>query len=164
MPDFSLILCLFLFESASAGESGGGFGHSRLFVVAHSNAICLSNNEMVRPPWLSPMLGTLCLWLGLHVAGVSSAVNSSDGFPKQVGPFLVWTDDAYSKYERNEFHYSKHIVGDSSMHGCCATHVHVLWERRKDEHHAIDTKYPLVVAVPNFVCTPQVCVLSLIHI
>ena len=75
--------------------------------------------------------------------------------PKKVGPFLIWAEDAYSKYEHNEFHYSRHLVGDSALHGCCSTHVHVLWERRQDEFHSIDVRYPLAVAVPNFLCNPE---------
>ena len=101
--------------------------------------------------------------IAVDTAGVGEAKADSEGaqyketvdnggFPKKVGPFLVWSESVYEKYEKNEFRYSKHLVGNSSIHGCCATHVHVLWERRKDEIHSVDVRYPLVVAVPNFVC------------
>ena len=89
-----------------------------------------------------------------HTQNLNEGVTNAT-FPFKVGPFLIWSDNAYAKYENNEFHYSKHLVGDRNLHGCCATNVHVLWERRRDEHHSIDMKYPLAVAVPNFVCDPQ---------
>lgn len=105
------------------------------------------------------------IWLqALTVAGLvaspcaaddTTAEDGGQQLPQKLGPFLVWEDDAYSTYEENEFHYSKYLVGSSALHGCCATHVHVLWERRHDEIHSVDTKYPLAVAVPNFICEPQ---------
>ncbi len=112
-----------------------------------------------------PLIGTLAA----AVRGASVAEAGSDGggnringnnisWPEVLGPFLVWADGAYSKYESRAFDYSRHVVGGPEIHGCCASHVHVLWERRHDETHSVDTRYPLVVAVPNFVCNPEALV------